>query len=146
MDTKQEDFELWISVLPDRIEEFKQSLPIEVSRKLDDSVGSLNILEKYLLDNFTFNTIREEPNLSFYDGCARYIGETFRRNVQGACWNIDLENKDSMFYNMPILMVKDTDTFAVCPLTMTTALLDRKVGNFLSTVTTNYQQEPRIKS
>jgi hypothetical protein len=146
MNSKQEDFELWIAMLPERIQDFKQSLPIEISSKLDTSIDSLNIIEKHLLDNYTFDTIREEINASFYDGCARYIGDTFCHNVKGAYWSIETENKNSMFHNIPVIMVRDTDTFAVCPLTMTTTLLDRKIGTFLSSITTNYQQEPRIKS
>jgi hypothetical protein len=146
MSSEQEDFELWLDILPDRVEEFKESLPTDISSQLDSSVNSLDIIEKYLLENFTLDTIREPSNASFYDGCARYIGDTFRCNVFGAYWTIEFKDKNSVFYNLPILMVENTDTFAICPLTMITALIDRQTGVFLSTITTNYQKEPRIQS
>jgi hypothetical protein len=144
MNTQEEDFEWWITMIPDRIEELKQSLPQEISSRLDSSIDSLNVVEKYLIENYTIDTLRSPQNASLYDGFARYIGHTFKRNVKDAYWAIELEDKTDVFYNLPTLIVKGTNTSPLCPLIMATTSIDRNTGNLLSNSITHYQEAPRL--
>jgi hypothetical protein len=144
MNTQEENFEWWITMIPDRIEELKQSLPQEISSKLDSSVNSLDVVEKYLLENYTIDTLHLPQNASLYDGLARYIGHAFKRNVKDAYWAIELEDKTDVFYNVPTLIVKGTNTSPFCPLVMITTSIDRNTGNLLSTSITRYQESPRL--
>lgn len=66
-----------------------------------------------------------------------YVGETIRENLGGK-WVIDLENKENVFYSMPVVINLDRKrAIHLCPLTLSTASIDRQKGNFISTVVKN---------
>jgi hypothetical protein len=60
-------------------------------------------------------------------------------NVDGALWAIDLENEDNVYYQLPI--IKLPDGAEECPLTLATATLDRRTGEYLRTAVENYEEE-----
>jgi hypothetical protein len=49
---KEDQFEWWITCIPDKIVSLKRRLPQELSIKLDHSLESLDLLENYLFDSF----------------------------------------------------------------------------------------------
>lgn len=128
-------FKAWLEDLPNALNQFRKRLPSEVNEKLDFSIASLDIFEKYLLDTYkSLNDLKELPNASvIVDGYAIYIGETFRnvlREYQPNSWNLMLD-KENVFYNLPIIEVQD---HIECPLSLATACVDRRKGNYLSNI------------
>jgi hypothetical protein len=139
MDSRAEDFEWWITTIPDRIEELQRSLPADIAAKLDRSLGSLDSLEAYLLANYTIERMKAAENASLYDGLARYVGSTFNRNIPNLEWYIELEEESDIYFNVPVLVLKDGNLPPTCPLTLITAALDRRTGNYMSGVAEAYR-------
>ena len=66
----------------DALEHMKKSLPKNISEKLNYSVESLDILEQWILEQYlTVNDIIPQKEAHTVDGYARYVGETFRRQM-----------------------------------------------------------------
>lgn len=135
---KEEQFEWWVTIMYDRIKELKNELPKEVSDKLDLTVNSLDSLEKYLLEHYTFEEIQLEKNKMLLDGLARYVGLTAQKNLKNAYWDMDLKNPENVFYSLPVVLIKGSKSSPLSPFTLVTALFDRKKGNYISTVVNNY--------
>lgn len=131
IEQKKERFQYWLFKMDDILENFISKFEKE-NLILDYSIASLNALENLILQSFDdIEAIKEEKNSAFYDELARYVGETFRKNLGGK-WKLDYENVDSPYYNLPIL---DYPT-PICPHKLVTACIARKKGTFLSTILT----------
>ena len=66
-----------------------------------------------------------------------YIGETFRKYIGGK-WFIDLENKNNVFYSMPVLKSPEyKGVTSKSPLTYATACISRNKGDYISTILRN---------
>jgi hypothetical protein len=96
-------FEDWKFVMNDALVEFFNKLPEELRDNLDFSVLSLNLLEQFILDNFTQDSLKEENNMYWLDGFARYIGEIFKRSLNNATWSINLKDEDEVYYGLPLI-------------------------------------------
>ena len=126
-------FKCWLKDIPNILDSFISRMPKEIAEKLDFSMESLDIVEKYLLDKYENNKqiMFEEP---FYilDGYAVYVGETFLRVIDNPIihWKLEL-NEEDVYYNLPILEGRTT---LDCPLTIVTASLDRRTGKFCSSL------------
>ena len=126
-------FKCWLKDIPNILDGFISRMPKEIAEKLDFSMESLDIVEKYLLDKYENNKqiMFEEP---FYilDGYAVYVGETFRKVIDNPIirWELEL-NEEDVYYNLPILKGRTT---LDCPITIVTASLDRRTGKFCSSL------------
>lgn len=132
MTATRDDFEHWLFEMDDHLKEFIDILPTDISSKLDYSTGSLSFLEGWLLSKYgSVNEILKESEKQTLDMVARYVGETFRKNL-GGIWNIDLKNKKNVFYRMPV--IEKLGSWTQCPITLVTASLDRRSGSFMTGV------------
>jgi hypothetical protein len=129
-----EQFNLWVFEMDDQLENFRQSLPVNIISKLDYSISSLDSIEKWILDNYsTHQELLKKENGAVVDGLARYIGETFRKNI-GGHWSIDLDNPKNAYFNLPVITGFEHIASPVCPHTMTTTAANRRTGNLLSSI------------
>ncbi|MCR6641673.1 MAG: hypothetical protein NVV82_22450 [Sporocytophaga sp.] len=134
---REEDFETWVTFIPDQINELKSELPKELANNLDFKISSLDSLEKYLLENYNRENIKTEENKFLLDRIGRYIGTVFTRNIKNAYWDIELDDEKGAFYGLPVIKVKDSSLAPFSPFSMTTALFSRNKGNFLSSIVQN---------
>lgn len=122
--------------MPNALERFKNRMPKEIQDKLDFSLESLDVVEKHLLDNYkTIEQIMNEPS-AILDGYAVYVGETFRNVLQDGKlnqWELMLE-EDNVFYLRPVI---HTSKILTCPLSLVTACIDRRWGNYWSWILNN---------
>ncbi|MEO0041535.1 MAG: hypothetical protein RL329_983 [Bacteroidota bacterium] len=128
---KLHNFELWVMLNSDRIRDLFTILPNELVQQLDYSLNSLIVFEKYLLDNYTYDSIIMKSNFTLLDNLSRYVGEVARRHLKDAKWDIYLENKKNIHYNIPLIVAPHIFAEQFCPIYTVTAALDRKHGNFL---------------
>lgn len=135
---KEAQFDWWISSIPDKIITLKKRLPELISSNLDFSVKSLKDLEVFLLDHYTFNEMQQDKEL--WDASASYFGSSFRQIVPNSMWYIELDDENNVFYNMPVLIVENSLMPPMSPHSAITAMLDRKMGNFLEKVVNNYSK------
>lgn len=91
----EEKFNWWITFIPDKIVALEEKLPENIKDKLDFSVTSLDILEKYLVENYTLEGMIQDKEM--WDYCASYIGYTYKKNIFKAEWHIDLNDKKNIF-------------------------------------------------
>ena len=129
MGATRDDFEHWLFEMDDRLGDLVNALPADVSAKMDYSADSLSLLEGWLLENYrSSDDILQEPHKRTLDMLARYVGETFRKAL-GGIWSIDLENRRSVYYRMPV--VEKSGCWVECPLSLVTASVDRRTGRFM---------------
>jgi hypothetical protein len=135
---KREQFEYWLAHMDDGLEEFMRTLPPDVARKLDYSIGSLDVLERLLLERYdSFEAAQASGDSKFFDGCARYVGETVRKHMGGK-WTIVLDDKKNAHYGVPSLIDFKVPMPPMAPLHMCKSATDRRKGNFISGVVRNY--------
>ncbi|WP_227430689.1 hypothetical protein [Psychrobacter sp. I-STPA6b] len=144
---KEEAFDLfqyWLMDSPDAIERMMDRLPAEVKNQLDYSVESLDVLEAYLLNQYaSIDEIKQEPP-DILNGYAIYVGETFRKVAKSLTkrepniWTIELDDTDDVFYNLPVIEIGAYINF---PMGLVTASLDRRRGNYLSTILKNFLED-----
>jgi hypothetical protein len=75
--------------------------------------------------------LEKDADIKVVDGLARYIGETFRRNLGGR-WDINLKHKRNVYHGMPVVTELRGRSSPICPHFLSTTLLDRRTGTFLS--------------
>ena len=130
---RKQDFELWVEKTPEVINYNTTSLPIAVSVRLDYSLGSLDVLEEHLISNFNLETIFLEENKSYFDFSARYVGETFKRNLPHSRWKINLEDKSHPYYGLPVITGSPDQRVDYSPYSLIVACLEGNSGKSLRT-------------
>ena len=125
----RDDFEYWLFEMDDKLALLMTHLPEEVSEKLDYSVGSLSVLEKWLLTSYrSVGDVMKESEKKTLDQLSCYVGETIRKNL-GGIWNIDQKDKKNAYFRIPVVQRKGIWT--ECPVTMVTAATDRRKGDYM---------------
>ena len=129
-----EKFQYWLVEMDSALESFFKFLPTEMRTELDYTPASVDTLERWLLRKYeTIDSLKLDTEKVIWDGASRYIGETFRKCLGGK-WHIDKPNKKIMFSGLPQLVEMRGQVGPVCPLTLVSAALDRRVGNFISSL------------
>jgi hypothetical protein len=139
--TSRDDFEYWLADMDDALDRFLGSLPEQIRSRLDFSVESLNVLESWIIDTYPDPKAMMAPGESErLGGTARYIGETIR-NVVGGYWDIDLKNRNNVYFGLPQVTGFSSTPTPECPLSLATATADRRSGKYLSTIVENMQRD-----
>lgn len=128
----ENDFEWWITCIPDKINRLEALLPANVYNKLDYSLDSLALLGEYVCDTIQSIEVLKQ-NDELWDCLASYIGTTYRRNVSTAEWRIELTDEKNIYFSVPALRTKGNTNFY--PKYEITAMIDRKRKDFLQAIT-----------
>lgn len=128
---KIEEFNWWITTITEKINELKLNLPNSLVGSLDNSLQSLNLLEIYLIEQFTSEQIIEPRNSNLLDQLASYVGNIAEHEMSGSYWTINLEDRMDVDYGFPVLKFKDNRA-SFNPFTYITTALDRKRGTLIS--------------
>lgn len=138
MALKRADFECWLIQMDDSLAEFMQAVPKELASQLDYSLHSLTPLETWLLAKYK-NTpaILRDSEKQLLDQLGRYVGETMRKNF-GGIWNMELKQKRDVYFGMPVL---ERNNNVECPVSVVTASLDRRTGDFMREVAIAFSED-----
>ena len=139
----KEDFDNWIFFISDKMDYFTNEFANENNLCLDYSIDSLNALEDWLPKKYEkISEIIEDKTLynntyNILDLCGVYVGEVFRKHIGGK-WYMIMDNPKNVYYKLPVL----TDPSYIgetykCPITMVTACLDRRRGDYISWILNN---------
>lgn len=124
--SKQDDFEVWLIEMDAALERFLPTVEKKMNAKLDYSIDSLKILENWIKSNYqTIDEIKKET--AHLDGCARYVGEVIRKQLNGK-WTIDLEDDKNVFYRLPVVEGRG---YHDCPLRLITTSIVRAKDDFI---------------
>ena len=127
----QPGFERWLARMDEALGAFMARLPEEVRDRLDHTVASLDVLEAWLLERYPDKTdARVKREMPVLDGASRYVGETYRKYLGGR-WTIRHDDPKYIFHALPILADMRSGG-PDCPLTMVTASLARRRGDYIS--------------
>lgn len=132
----RDEFQTWLA----RDFEVREELYAMAGGDFGIDTASLDRLEAFLLRRYA--TPEEALALNeraVLDAAARHVGLIMLLNVDGAVWAIDLDDADNAFYRLPIIRLADGGE--ECPLTMVTAALDRRFGDYLREMVERYQSE-----
>lgn len=128
----QDEFEHWLFEMDDRLDELISFLPSEAASRMDFSADSLSVIEAWLLNEYSSPVdLLKKSEKTVLDMVARYVGETFRRNL-GGTWRLELSNKQSVFYGLPV--IEKFGLWTECPVSLVTAATDRRSGIFMGGV------------
>lgn len=127
----ENEFDWWITSIPDKIELLGSFVPKQVLSQLDFSLNSLIILGDYILENWDVKLLKAE--LLKWDALAAYIGKTYRKNVPTAEWFIELDNINEIYYNTPYIITQTKTRFI--PHFEITTMINRKNNNFIYALT-----------
>ncbi|WP_454963527.1 hypothetical protein [Filifactor alocis] len=140
----QENFEEWVSYIPEKMEQFTNEFAKENHLILDYTMDSLDDLERWILDHYS-NAQELIADSWTLDRLTIYLGETVR-NYIGGRWVIDLKNKKNAYYGMPALTDPYyQDKLRISPMPDATACISRKKGNYISRILV-YRISERIKT
>jgi len=130
MPATRDDFQRWLFDMDDSLEELFAYLPADVALAMDYTIDSLEAIEKWLLSKYeTHQQVKGDAEV--LDMLSRYVGETIRK-VCGGSWDIEQTNEKNAFYRIPV--IKKPGAFAECPVTLVTASLDRRRGDYSAKV------------
>lgn len=128
------NFEEWLIMMSDKLDQLARELPREVSDALDYSSNSLAILESWLISSYASPEAMMESDKYLLDRVACYVGECFRKKLGGR-WTIDNSDPERAYYGLPVVRTEGMP--AHCPLPMVTAALDRRTGIEMKSILEN---------
>jgi hypothetical protein len=132
----RQEFQTWLA----KDLEVRQELEALMGVELGLDKRSLDTLEAFLLSRYhSPNDALRLDQRGVLDAAGRHIGLVMLLNVDGSEWAIDLDHEDSVYYRLPVIRLADGTE--ACPLTLATASLDRRTGDYLRTVVENYEEE-----
>jgi hypothetical protein len=136
--SSQDRFQAWLAHMDDALDEFLRGLPPEVRERMDRSVASLGVLERWLLTRYpSIDAAKPESEALFIGGAARYVGEVLRC-ATASKWEIELLDRDKVFFGVPVLSGGRLGPTRESPRSLVTASLARRTGSFLSGVVGAY--------
>jgi hypothetical protein len=136
MQHSREEFQTWLAVDL----EVRDELYALIGQELPPDIDSLDVLEEFLLGRFPDpDAAVTLEHRGITDAAQRHVGLVFVLNVDDTVWDIDLDNEDSVYYRLPI--VRFADGAQECPLTLVTACLDRRTGQYMRDVVESYQEK-----
>jgi hypothetical protein len=130
LNCKEENYAWWLNIMPDEMPRLNL-LPKKIREQLDFSLVSLDVIERYILDNYTLEEMKDRRNKFARDLFVRYIGETLRKNVADLYWSFDAENEKGPYYGIPVLMHFNTTQTPMTPTTWIVSLIEKQEGGFL---------------
>ncbi len=141
--SSQDVFEHWLADMDDALDRFAASVEEPLRAQLDYSPTSLDAVEAWILERYPSTESLLAPSESrWLDSLARYVGETFRRQLGGR-WHLRLDEPDYAFYGLPELTGLAAPSTSECPHTLVTAAADRRRGTYLRTVLENMWRRVR---
>ena len=127
---KEDNYNWWLNVMPDEMPRLS-ILPKEIRAHLDYSLDSLDVIEAYIVSNYTVDELKDRRNKFARDLFVRYIGETFRKNVPELYWAFEAENEKDAYFGIPVLMTMAEGVPPMTPTLWVTELPGQKDGSFL---------------
>jgi hypothetical protein len=100
-----ENFLEWTTYTRDRFLKWVSQID-DLKSKLDWTPESLQIIENYLLEHFSYEDILNKTNNSSIDAIISYVGDTIRINIPEMIWEINIDDKSDVYFNLPCLRPK----------------------------------------
>ena len=137
VDKRKEDFEYWLFEMDNALDRFLHGIDEPTRCQLDFSPGSLNAREAWVLERYASPDDLMKPEAKQVLDCvARYIGETYRKQLGGR-WQIRLDDPKYAFFGLPELTGFSERPTPISPHSLATAMVDRRNGTYVRTILEN---------
>ncbi len=131
MKEKKENFDAWVALIDDRIEDWFITLSNHLKDKFDYSINSLDEIEKYLIEKFVLDDLRNEMNKKEIDAIASYILKTYKLHWPNGEYVIELEDKKNVLFNRPAIITNPKVGMAFSPFQFLQSTLNlKRIGAF----------------
>lgn len=128
----REAFEAWLAGDLEAREELYELIGADPGVGVD----SLDKVEAFLLRRYDGpEAALRLDERGVLDAAARHVGLVMVLGIDDATWDIDLTDADDVYYRLPVVRI--ADGAVECPLSLGTAALDRRTGDYLRTVVQN---------
>jgi hypothetical protein len=131
-----EEFQTWLA----NDLEVRDELEALIGLDLGLDVHSLDTLESFLLGRYgdPDEALRLDQR-NVLDAAARHIGLVMVLGIDGARWDLVLDDERDVYYRLPI--VRLPDGAEECPVSLATAALDRRTGEYVREVVEGYIED-----
>lgn len=123
---KRHNFEAWVETIDERIFDWRNSLSEEIKEKTDYSIDSLEVVEEYLIENFTLECLRNQENKFLIDGAASYTIKVFEKHWKNPEYVIELDDERNILYNRPAIVTNPRRGVAFSPYMFISAIVNLK--------------------
>jgi hypothetical protein len=127
---KEDNYTWWLNIMPDEMPRLS-ILPKIVRDRLDYSLDSLDLIEDYIRENYSAEELKEKKNRYARDLFARYIGETFRKNISELFWSFVSDNEQDEYFGIPVLASIGGGVPPMTPTLWVTELISQRESHFL---------------
>ena len=127
---KEDNYTWWLNIMPDEMPRLS-ILPKAIRDRLDYSMDSLDLIEDYIRENYSAEELKERKNRYARDLFARYIGETFRKNVSDLFWSFESGKEQDEYFGIPVLSSIGGGVPPMTPTIWVTELIAQREGHFL---------------
>lgn len=127
---KREKFDSWLRFMPEALATWRRNLPGDLAAELDGTLESLDRLEAWLLARYPTQAAADlDSETDMIDGCARYVGETYR-GLYGGRWDIYLDDEKNFIYGIPHMTGFQRGGPPIVPLDLVHNALHKRTGAF----------------
>ena len=138
---KMVNFNAWVELIEDRIEDWFATLSKEVKSKFDYSIDSLDEIEKYLIENFELESLNNENNKNEFDAICSYVIKVFKLKWPNSEYVIELNDKSNVLYNRPAVITNPKIGMAFSPFQFLPSIINlKRVGAFRKTFNYTYSK------
>jgi len=129
--TNKQEFDKWLSMTPQSVENLFYRLPGSSKTKLESyDLNGLQEISKWTLENISnINDLESNPEL--WNELSCYIGKVCEKILNGR-WSIELDDEDYIYFREPEITFDSLDP--ICPMYLITTLLSRQNSSFITTI------------
>ena len=128
---KKENFEAWVALIDDRVEDWFMTLPLAQKNKFDYTMDSLDEIQRYMISKFVVDDLRDQRNKMEIDAIASYVMRVFSKHVPNPEFVVELKDERNMLYNLPAIITKPKTSSAFSPYFYFLSIVNLKeVGTF----------------
>ena len=96
-------FESWVATLDERIFDWLQKMPEDQKILFDYSLESLDEVQKYLINKYNLDDLRNERNKYGVDGAASYVYSVFMKHLPNYQCRTELKDQKNLLFNLPAI-------------------------------------------
>ncbi len=112
---KKENFEAWVETIDERLFDWFNHLAPENKNDFDYSIDSLEKAEKYLIERFTLEDLRNPLYKYEIDAVASYIIKVFAMHWPNSKFVIELDDEKNILFNRPAVITDPAIGMAFSP-------------------------------
>lgn len=132
--TKQENikiFEAWVATIDERVYDWFQTLSSIELVKFDYSIDSLDDVERYVIENYNLDDLKDVQYKRPIDAAASYVLKVFSIHWNHHMFKIELDDERNILYNRPAIATDPEIGMAFSPYQIIPSTLNlKRVGGF----------------